>query len=254
MSIHYLYLTTNLLTHEFYVGVRTSKCVPEYDSYLGSGLRLKRAIQKYGRNNFYKRVLRVFSTRAEANRAEIEHVTDAFLSLPGCLNLAPGGQGGNIYERTREINEKIAAAQRGKKKPAVSAARRGKPLSFEHRKAISSAKVGKALSTEHCKNISKAQRGKPKPKLQGRQLSEEQKQRISDAQRGKVMSEATRTKMTHAQLTAWESEERRKAASIKQREVQNRPEVKERLREAIRLSWVRRKVTKSQSVETGESR
>ena len=50
-----IYRTTNLLNGKYYVGAhRTTK---KNDDYLGSGVALKRAIKKYGRENFSKEIV-----------------------------------------------------------------------------------------------------------------------------------------------------------------------------------------------------
>ena len=49
---HYVYLTTNNVTKQQYVGDRSTLIEPEKDRYLGSGREIKLALYKYGRRNF----------------------------------------------------------------------------------------------------------------------------------------------------------------------------------------------------------
>ena len=63
-----LYLTTNKLDGKKYIGV-DGKNNPDY---LGSGKYLKRAILKYGRENFTKEILFEFDSEADAYLKEIE--------------------------------------------------------------------------------------------------------------------------------------------------------------------------------------
>ena len=63
MKQHYIYMTTNNITGMKYIG----KHYGELDnSYLGSGTILKRAIPKYGKENFTKSIL-VISDNGEQN-------------------------------------------------------------------------------------------------------------------------------------------------------------------------------------------
>lgn len=109
---HYTYLTTNLDTFEFYVGVRSCKCDPEDDPYLGSGVRISNSVRKHGRSKFFKRVLKEFATRELAKAEEASHVTKSLLALPGCLNLILGGGGytGDITLSEKERRSKAVKA------------------------------------------------------------------------------------------------------------------------------------------------
>ena len=49
MKKHFIYMTTNLITNEKYIGKHYGT---EDDSYLGSGKILQKASLKYGKENF----------------------------------------------------------------------------------------------------------------------------------------------------------------------------------------------------------
>lgn len=106
-----LYQTINLVNGKIYVGV-DGKCDP---GYIGSGKLIKRAIAKYGRENFVRKDLAAFDTFQEALQAEREIVTSEWCALPDNYNLAIGGKGGNMGEA---VNRRISKAMKGKPRPA----------------------------------------------------------------------------------------------------------------------------------------
>jgi len=90
--ICHLYKITNKLTNEFYIGKRKGDT---QNNYWGSGLRIKRQIQKYGRENFTYDILRV-NEEDIIFKLEKRLVTENYIkSNEKCLNLAPGGKGGS---------------------------------------------------------------------------------------------------------------------------------------------------------------
>lgn len=89
---HFLYKSTNLINGKFYVGIHSTYNLE--DGYLGSGKRLKRAVKKYGKENFKCEILEFFESRKEVLLREKEVVNEQFLNDPLCMNLQPGGGGG----------------------------------------------------------------------------------------------------------------------------------------------------------------
>jgi hypothetical protein len=95
MSIHYIYITTNLINNKKYLGQRKSQNTNiNKDYYLGSGTMLLLAIKKYGKNNFSKEIIFTCDNRKEIDLAEIKYIKEY-----NCLNnkdywynLSPGGQ------------------------------------------------------------------------------------------------------------------------------------------------------------------
>lgn len=55
-KISYIYLTTNLINGKKYIGQHTGQI---NDNYLGSGVTLVEAIEKYGKENFIKEILEI---------------------------------------------------------------------------------------------------------------------------------------------------------------------------------------------------
>jgi hypothetical protein len=89
---HYVYKITNKVNNKFYVGVH--KTVDLNDGYFGSGKLIKRAIAKYGIDNFEKTIIYYATTEEEAYELEALIVDEDFISRKDTYNLNVGGQGG----------------------------------------------------------------------------------------------------------------------------------------------------------------
>ena len=95
---HYIYKTTNLINGKTYIGKHSSQNI-ETDNYLGSGKILKKAIKKYGRQNFKKQVLHVFSIEEQAYLKQKDIVDQQFLSRKDTYNITLGGRGSWFFKR-----------------------------------------------------------------------------------------------------------------------------------------------------------
>jgi hypothetical protein len=113
----YVYETTNILNGRKYIGKKKS---PIFDvNYLGSGILLQKAIEKYGRNNFTTVILKWCKTREELNECEKMFIykKNAYKSND-FYNIASGGEGGNTYAGKTDdemllIKEKISHGNSG---------------------------------------------------------------------------------------------------------------------------------------------
>lgn len=124
---HLVYKTTNNITGKIYIGLHSTNDIN--DSYLGSGIHIKNAIKKYGRDSFTKEILFVFKTREEASEKEKELVNEEFINSQNTYNASTGGLGytgeyrsgkdHHWYGRTltEEHKEKISISHRGDKNP-----------------------------------------------------------------------------------------------------------------------------------------
>jgi len=90
-----VYKTTNIVNGKIYVGFH--KTLNLNDDYLGSGKIFKRAIKKYGVENFKKTILFIFDTAEEMFKKESKIVDRLFVESNNTYNILLGGRGGFYY-------------------------------------------------------------------------------------------------------------------------------------------------------------
>lgn len=89
---HYLvYQITNLINNKIYIGIHSTYDLN--DGYMGSGSYLKRAIKKYGIENFQKDILFDFDNPEEMILKESELVDRKFIARKDVYNIKLGGEG-----------------------------------------------------------------------------------------------------------------------------------------------------------------
>lgn len=94
MRKYLLYKTTNKNDGKYYIGAHET--TKEKDSYLGSGIHLKKAIKKYGRGCFIRETLIECKSKEEMFLEE-QKLISLHLGDPKCYNLKSGGVGGWNY-------------------------------------------------------------------------------------------------------------------------------------------------------------
>lgn len=196
-----IYKITNLINSKIYIG----KDYHNNPEYLGSGVVIRRAIKKYGKNNFKKETL---ETCTKENVDEKERywikLFDATNREIG-YNRSPGGivtvygkdhpmYGAHLAEIAKK---RLSVALYGENHPNY-----GKHLSEKTRMLISKANTGKHQSEETKKKLSLLNLGEKNPKF-GKPLSEETKRKMSESSPrlmlGRHHSEETKRKMSAAQ-------------------------------------------------------
>jgi group I intron endonuclease len=262
-----IYKTTNIINGKFYIG-KDKHNNPEY---LGSGILLKKAIEKYGIENFEKIILEYCANNEELSEREKYWIKETCAQELG-YNIADGGHGGNTYnEETKEKvsklfkgrrvsldsieKRKLTREKRKKQNPdtyklteeakrAIGDFHRGKKISEENRKK--SSEIMKNFSNyaseflEMQKSINKI--GEKSP-LWGKKHSEETRKKQSEAHKknpsnywlGKKQSEEHIKKRTLRQKDSKWSEERRKKYEESGNYFQGKThteETKERLKQA----------------------
>lgn len=190
-----IYKITNTLNSKIYVG----KSIYNNDSYLGSGLLINRAINKYGKEHFTKEILETCKDIETLNTREkfwIKELNARDLSIG--YNIGEGGEFGDVtstHPNKIEIYRKVSLAVKGFKhtseaKRKISEAGKGRQHTQASKDKISKANTGKTASLETRIKLSKA--------LTGRKLTDEAKANIGKANIGRQVTTDTRSKISIA--------------------------------------------------------
>ena len=183
----YVYKTTNLINGKIYVGQHKSQVFDE--KYFGSGFILKRAISKYGIDNFRCEILQIYETKEDLESGEIYWISklDSCNSKIG-YNRSYGGYTPRYHGENHPMYGRHHTAE-SKEKNRIS--HTGKKQSVETIEKRISTLRGKPLSEEHKAKISEANKGKPYCGL-----TEDGRRRISEASKSRVVTEETRKKLS----------------------------------------------------------
>jgi hypothetical protein len=98
--MYIVYKTICKINNKFYIGVHKTKNID--DGYLGSGNIIKRAIKKYGEENFERIILNILENAADAYAIEASLVTQELVESIECYNLKLGGLGGYDLINSRD--------------------------------------------------------------------------------------------------------------------------------------------------------
>ena len=120
-----IYKVTNLINGKFYIGQHKTDDLN--DGYMGSGKILKRAIVKYGVENFKKEILHFCDSKEDMDKKERELV----VLTEESYNLRYGGDGGFDYINKfrpydeKERRRKLSIAHKGLPKNSVPGSKAG---------------------------------------------------------------------------------------------------------------------------------
>lgn len=198
---HYVYEIKNKVNGRKYIGKRSSEKEPEKDWYMGSGFALKKAKEKYGIENFEKKILKVFETSHEA----LEYEKEIILEKNACeseeyYNIAEGGRCGYLNKGKSDKEKKIFYENLSEKLKGENNPRYGKPLSEYTKMKISKAnKEAWKNNEKRRENARIARTGKNNP-MYGKTTSEYHKKRVSEVHKGRVKSEKERENISKSKM------------------------------------------------------
>lgn len=196
-----IYKVTNLISGKSYIGQYSGN----KQDYYGSGKLIKRAIQKYGIENFKKEILEICSSKKQLDKREIFWIKKLNSKAPNGYNLTDGGEGfrGNHTEKTKQKISENHADFSGKNHPMF-----GKHISEEHkRKLIKSRKKpfwnkGKVALNKGSHHTEEAKQ-KIRIKRAQQIITEKTKQKIRKALKGYKHSEKSKQNMREGKISWW---------------------------------------------------
>lgn len=148
-----VYKHTNKVNGKVYIGQTSFNVGKRWKE--GRGYKtgiFKRAIEKYGWDNFKHDIIKEGLTKEEANLLEITLIKE-YKELGISYNITDGGEGSLGYRHSEETRRKMSVKGKGKKIPEhvkllVSSRFKGVPLTIEHKLKISLSLQGKPKSEE----------------------------------------------------------------------------------------------------------
>ena len=116
----FIYITTNKANNKKYIGQKIFDKENKWKKYLGSGLIFKKAVKKYGINNFSREIIEQCLSKKELDEKEIYWINyyDA-INSEEFYNIAEGGDGGDTTagytkEQKEALSKKRSKALKGK--------------------------------------------------------------------------------------------------------------------------------------------
>jgi len=187
-----VYITENKVNSKRYAGVH--KTADVNDGYLGSGVALRDAVAKYGKENFHVTQRAFFDTYEEALEFEELLVDQSIVDDRMWYNLCEGGRGGTCSEETKQKLSNIAKNMPDEQKQRISNTLKGNNNGSGKR------------SNQFCLKMKEA--------ATGRLHTEETKKKISASRKGHDVSEETRSKIGLASKGRKHTEETKKKISM----------------------------------------
>lgn len=181
----YIYKITNNTNGKIYIGQHKSNTLDE--TYWGSGILLKQAINKEGINNFSREILEWCDSKERLNQQEIYWIFKLNSMNPDIgYNLTKGGGGAPGAKLSDETKVKISQSKTGKKHSQESIEKMCKTIREKGlHKGSKNGHYGKRFTQEQKQHFSeiykKSQGVKNSPRFKGHSHSEESKRRISES-------------------------------------------------------------------------
>lgn len=114
--IYEIYKITNKLNGKYYIGFHKRHDKEKLYDYMGSGKLIKRAIEKYGKENFEKEILFEYDNEHDAINKERELVDVSFVMNENTYNLSIGGNVCILYGKHNPMYGKRLSDEAEKRK------------------------------------------------------------------------------------------------------------------------------------------
>jgi group I intron endonuclease len=124
----FIYITTNMINGKKYVGQRKMDKNSKWKSYLGSGEALKKAINKYGKENFHREIIDIAFDKNELNILE-KYYTILFDTVndDNWYNMCYGG---GTYILTEEQRKEMSERMKSEANPMLGRKHTEEELKF----------------------------------------------------------------------------------------------------------------------------
>ena len=219
-----IYKTTNLINNKSYIGQS------KYDdkNYLGSGPLLKKAIKKYGKNNFFKETVAIGSSKSELDEKEIICIKLYNTRIPCGYNISVGGNRDFHNNKTsQKMSEKLKGRRLSEKtKNKIGDATRGK--TYEER-------YGLEKSIE-LKRIRKEFLCKTNPMINGHTM--ESKQKISLSLIGHTQTEFQKKRASECNSHPKTESHKFNLSKAKSKSLENYNTIKEKIDDGMTLTEI----------------
>ena len=139
-----------MINSKIYIGCH--KTLDLDDDYMGSGKHLKRAINKYGVENFEKEYLYIFDNSEDMFEAEATLVNEEFVTDKDTYNIMQGGYGSFDYINENGLNGSVKGVEACSKKRKAGdnwAPFLGKQHTIEAKEKMSNTKIGTGIGKQN---------------------------------------------------------------------------------------------------------
>lgn len=160
---YFFYEVKNKLNNKIYYGVHSTTNIR--DGYLGSGVAIKKAIKKYGKENFSKTILKYFDSEEKMYEYERVVIDESVVNDLNTYNVTLGGDGGFSH-----------IDNRGEKNPMKSEETRKKVSVAESKTKQSNIEYYRKIAIENLKKATEYNTGRKRP-----QHSEMMKQKARES-------------------------------------------------------------------------
>ena len=207
--MYYVYKVVNKINEKFYYGVHKSDNI-ENDSYLGSGTVIKKAVEKYGKENFERLIIKEFNNKYDAYNFEKEIVD---INDKNCYNIKDGGIGGWDYVNSLELENCMKnpeIAKRNVKTKRKNGFYKSKIFLDSCRQNIQKGidyNTGREKTDDHKNKLSTSVR--------------EYYKTHNGVNKGKIFSDETKKKMSDS----WTKERRDKQSDLQKERIKNNPSI-----------------------------